>query len=120
MSFERMGRDKRFGCEPHRGFRASSVVYTKIKHWKFVRRIAFLAVVAVALGFGGSGALASSAEARVGVIKLDPSKTLVEFRLGGSIHDTHGKFQFKGGGHQTVPYPGQREGADCVRAAGWE
>src|SRR5260370_36540251 len=71
MSFERMGRDKRFGCETHRGFRASSVVYTKIKHWKFVRRIALLAV-ALAPVFAGSTAFASSAEARGGVYQVGP------------------------------------------------
>ena len=116
MSFERMGKDRRFGCETHRGFRASSVVYTKIKHWKFVRRIALLAV-ALAPVFAGSTAFASSAEARVGVIRLDPSKTLVEFRLGGSIHDTHGKFQFKGGSIRADPSTGNAEGTIIVDAA---
>ena len=45
--------------------------------------LAFVVVIAVAVAFAGLAAFASSAESRVGVIKLDPSKTLVEFRLGG-------------------------------------
>ena len=92
------------------------VVYTKITHSMFVRRIALLVVVAAALGFGGSGAVASSAS-RVGVIKLDSSKTLVEFRLGGSIHDTHGKFQLKDGSIRADPSTGKAEGTIIVDAA---
>jgi polyisoprenoid-binding protein YceI len=83
----------------------------------FVRRIALLVVVAAALGLGGSGAFASSVEARAGVIKLDPSKTLVEFRLGGSIHNTHGKFQLKGGSIRADPATGKAEGTIIVDAA---
>jgi polyisoprenoid-binding protein YceI len=101
--------DHRFGRETYRGFHASSVVHTKT--------FAILAVVALAAVFAGSGALASSTESRVGVINLDPTRTLVEFRLGGSIHDTHGKFQFKGGSIKAYPATGKAEGTIVVDAA---
>ena len=100
--------ERRSGCETHRGFHASSVVHTKI--------FAIVAVVALVAVFAGSGALASSPVARVGFIKLDPTRTLVEFRLGGSIHNTHGKFQFKGGSIKADPTTGKAEGTIIVDA----
>jgi polyisoprenoid-binding protein YceI len=107
MSFEKAKREeKRFGCETHRGLRASSVVHTKI--------IAIVTIIAVS---AGSGAFASSTEARVGFIKLDPSRTLVEFRLDGSIHDTHGKFKLRAGSIKADPGTGKAEGTIIVDAA---
>jgi polyisoprenoid-binding protein YceI len=83
----------------------------------FLPRIALLAVVALAPVFVGSGAFASAVEARVGIIKLDPSRTLVEFRLGGSIHNTHGKFVLKDGTIKAEPASGKAEGTIVVDAA---
>jgi polyisoprenoid-binding protein YceI len=39
----------------------------------------------------------SAAELRAGTIELDPSKTLIEFRLPGSLHTTHGTFNLEHG-----------------------
>ena len=39
----------------------------------------------------------SAAELRAGTIELDPSRTLIEFRLAGSLHTTHGKFKLEHG-----------------------
>lgn len=39
----------------------------------------------------------SAAELRAGTIELDPSKTLIEFRLPGSLHTTHGTFKLEHG-----------------------
>ncbi len=54
---------------------------------------------------------------RVGVIKLDPAKTLVEFRLGGSPHTTHGKFQLSTGIIKADSATGKAEGTIVVDAA---
>jgi polyisoprenoid-binding protein YceI len=78
---------------------------------------AFVAVIAVAVAFAGLAAFVSSAESRVGVIELDGSKTLVEFRLGGALHTTHGKFQFKGGIIKADSATGKAEGKIVVNAA---
>jgi polyisoprenoid-binding protein YceI len=53
----------------------------------------------------------------VGIIKLDPAKTLVEFRLGGSIHNTHGKFQLRAGIIKADSASGKAEGRIVVDAA---
>ena len=81
----------------------------------FVRRLVLVAVVAVALA--SPTAFASSAATRLGVIKLDPSKTLVEFRLGGSLHTTHGKFQLRTGIIKADSATGTAEGTIVVDAA---
>jgi polyisoprenoid-binding protein YceI len=53
----------------------------------------------------------------VGIIKLDPAKTLVEFRLGGSIHNTHGKFLLRAGIIKADSASGKAEGTIVVDAA---
>jgi hypothetical protein len=40
---------------------------------------------------------AASAELRSGTLELDPSKTLIEFRLPGALHTTHGTFKLERG-----------------------
>jgi polyisoprenoid-binding protein YceI len=82
-----------------------------------IRRIALKIVVALALSFASRAASASSAATRLGVIKLDPSKTLVEFRLGGSLHSTHGKFQLRTGMIKADSASGKAEGMIVVDAA---
>src|SRR5579864_6431123 len=81
-----------------------------------IRRIALAIVVAVALSFASRAASASSAGTR-GIIKLDPAKTLVEFRLGGSLHSTHGKFQLRIGIIKADSATGKAEGTIVVDAA---
>ncbi|HWN57947.1 MAG TPA: YceI family protein [Methylomirabilota bacterium] len=53
----------------------------------------------------------------MGVIKLDPAKTLVEFRLGGSLHTTHGKFLLRTGIIKADSASGKAEGTIVVDAA---
>lgn len=62
-------------------------------------------------------ALGYSAESRVGVLELDPSKTLVEFKLGGALHTTHGKFQLKRGTIKADETTGKAEGELVIDAA---
>src|SRR5208282_3983842 len=40
---------------------------------------------------------AAAAELRSGTLELDPSKTLIEFRLPGALHTTHGAFKLEHG-----------------------
>jgi polyisoprenoid-binding protein YceI len=40
---------------------------------------------------------AASGELRPGTLELDPSKTLIEFRLPGNLHTTHGTFKLERG-----------------------
>ena len=80
-----------------------------------VKRIALVTLIGVALA--SPSAFASSAAARLGVVKLDPSKTLVEFRLGGSLHSTHGKFQLRTGIIKADSASGKAEGMIVVDAA---
>ena len=82
-----------------------------------IRRIALAIVVALALSFAGRAASASSAGTRIGIIKLDPAKTLVEFKLGGSLHSTHGKFQLRTGIIKADSATGKAEGTIVVDAA---
>jgi polyisoprenoid-binding protein YceI len=82
-----------------------------------VRRIVIALVGAIALAFAGLTGFAFSAESREGVVTLDPSKTLVEFRLGGAFHTTHGQFQLKGGTIKADSATGRAEGTIVVDAA---
>ena len=82
-----------------------------------IRRIALTIVVALALSFASRAASASSAGTRIGIINLDPAKTLVEFRLGGSLHTTHGKFQLRTGIIKADSATGKAEGTIVVDAA---
>lgn len=63
------------------------------------------------------GGLAWSADSRVGVLELDPSKTLVEFTLAGSLHTTHGRFQLTRGTIKADEATGRAEGEIVVDAA---
>ena len=82
-----------------------------------IRRIALTIVVALALSFASRTASASSAGTRIGIINLDPAKTLVEFRLGGSLHSTYGKFQLRTGMIKADSASGKAEGMIVVDAA---
>jgi polyisoprenoid-binding protein YceI len=80
----------------------------------FVRRVVLIAVIALV---ASPAVFASSVASRLGVIELDPSKTLVEFRLGGSLHTTHGKFQLRTGTIKADSATGKAEGTIVVDAA---
>jgi polyisoprenoid-binding protein YceI len=68
------------------------------------------------------GALAASAQngaaldLRSGSLELNPSKTLVEFRLPGSLHTTHGTFKLERGTIIADPATGKAGGSVVVDA----
>jgi polyisoprenoid-binding protein YceI len=82
-----------------------------------VHGIVIAFAVAIAPTSACFAGFASSGQSRIGVLELDPSKTLVEFRLGGSLHTTHGKFQLNGGTIKANSATGKAEGAIVVDAA---
>src|SRR5258708_30247293 len=53
-----------------------------------------LAVVLVLLALAHH---AAAAQSQSGTLDLDPAKTLIEFRLPGALHATHGKFKLEHG-----------------------
>lgn len=59
---------------------------------------------------------AASAELRPGTLELDPSKTLIEFRLPGSLHTTHGTFKLERGTIIADPATGKAGGSIVVDA----
>ena len=69
------------------------------------------------------GALTASAQngaaldLRSGALELDPSKTLVEFRLPGSLHTTHGTFKLERGTIIADPATGKASGSIVVDAS---
>src|ERR1700693_2470560 len=76
-----------------------------------VHRVLRALVVLIALGPTPAGPAAfASSESHVGILQLDASKTLVEFRLGGALHTTHGKFQLKRGTIKADSSTGKAEG----------
>src|SRR5277367_1189343 len=54
-----------------------------------IRVVAFLSALAASAQNG------AALDLRSGALELDPSKTLVEFRLPGSLHTTHGTFKLE-------------------------
>ena len=72
--------------------------------------------IALALGVLIRG-LAYAAESRIGVLTLDPSKTLVEFKLSGALHTCHGQFKFKRGVIKADGATGKAEGEIVIDAA---
>jgi polyisoprenoid-binding protein YceI len=60
--------------------------------------------------------LSYARDSRVGVLTLDPSKTLVEFRLGGALHTCHGQFKLKRGSIEADEATGKSEGEIVVDA----
>jgi len=74
---------------------------------------AFIAVLALGVGCRG---LAFGTESRAGELTLDPSKTLVEFKLGGKLHTTHGNFQLTRGTIKADEGTGKAEGQIVIDA----
>lgn len=60
---------------------------------------------------------AGAAELRPGALELDPSKTLIEFRLPGDFHTTHGTFKLKRGTIEADPATGAASGSVVIDAA---
>ena len=59
---------------------------------------------------------AAAAELRSGTLELDPSKTLIEFRLPGALHTTHGTFKLERGIIKADPGTGEAGGSIIVDA----
>jgi polyisoprenoid-binding protein YceI len=59
---------------------------------------------------------AIAAESRSGTLELDPAKTLVEFRLPGALHATHGKFKLAHGTISADLTTGEASGSIVVDA----
>jgi polyisoprenoid-binding protein YceI len=79
---------------------------------------ALLAGLALAIAFViGYRVPAEATEARVGILELDPSKTMVEFKLEGSLHNTHGTFRLKRGTIKANEATGDTQGEIVIDAA---
>jgi len=59
---------------------------------------------------------AVAVEFRSGTLELDPSKTLIEFRLPGALHTTHGTFKLEHGIIKADPGTGEAGGSIIVDA----
>lgn len=73
-------------------------------------------VLAFALGLAFARH-AAAIDAPGGILVLDPSKTLIEFRLPGALHTTHGTFKLAHGVIKADPLTGKAEGEIEVDAA---
>jgi polyisoprenoid-binding protein YceI len=71
------------------------------------------AIVLVVLAFAHE---AAAVESRSGTLELDPAKTLVEFRLPGALHTTHGKFKLTRGTIRGDLATGEASGSIVVDA----
>lgn len=77
-------------------------------------RVAALAFAIILLRFAPP---AAALDARAGRLELDPSKTLIEFELPGSLHTTHGNFKLKHGVIDADPATGVASGLIVIDAA---
>jgi polyisoprenoid-binding protein YceI len=75
-----------------------------------IRVVAFLSALAASAQNG------AALDLRSGALELDPSKTLVEFRLPGSLHTTHGTFKLERGTIIGDPATGKAGGSIVVDA----
>ena len=73
---------------------------------------AFAYLLTIAVSVHG----AASAELRSGTLELDPSKTLIEFRLPGTLHTTHGTFKLERGSIIADPATGKAGGSIVIDA----
>src|SRR5277367_3148210 len=77
-----------------------------------IRSCAFAYLLTIAVLVHG----AASAELRSGTLELDPSKTLIEFRLPGTLHTTHGTFKLERGTIIADPATGKAGGSILIDA----
>lgn len=59
---------------------------------------------------------AAAAESRLGSLELDPTKTLIEFRLPGALHTTHGLFKLEHGVIKADLATGEASGSIVIDA----
>jgi polyisoprenoid-binding protein YceI len=71
----------------------------------------------VALALLAAVRVAAAAEPRAGTLELDPARTLIEFRLPGALHTTHGTFRLERGSIKADPRTGAASGVIDVDAA---
>src|SRR6266481_6030612 len=71
------------------------------------------AVVLVVISFAHH---AGAAQSQSGTLELDPAKTLIEFRLPGALHATHGKFKLAHGTIRADLATGEASGSIVVDA----
>src|ERR1700688_3643247 len=72
------------------------------------------AIILVILAFA---LRAFAAESVSGTLELDPAKTLIEFRLPGALHATHGKFKLAHGTIRADLAAGEASGSIVVDAS---
>ncbi len=77
-----------------------------------IRRCAFAYLLTIAVLVNG----AAAAGLQSGTLELDPSKTLIEFRLPGALHTTHGTFKLERGTIIADPATGKAGGSIVVDA----
>lgn len=103
------------------GVEDSKSRFEKIHRATGVRRQtnrALLTGLALVMAFMiGYGVPADATEARVGILELDPSKTMVEFKLEGSLHNTHGTFRLQHGTIKANGATGDTQGEIVIDAA---
>src|ERR1700722_13776837 len=75
-----------------------------------------LFVVAFVTALAASAQNGAALDLRSGALQLDPSKTVVEFRLPGSLHTTHGTFKLERGTIIADPATGKAGGSIVVDA----
>jgi polyisoprenoid-binding protein YceI len=75
-----------------------------------IRVVAFVSALAASAQNG------AALDLRSGALELDPSKTLVEFRLPGSLHTTHGTFKLERGTIIADPATGKAGGSIVIDA----
>ena len=73
-------------------------------------------VVALVSALAASAQNGAALDLRSGALELNPSKTLVEFRLPGSLHTTHGTFKLERGTIIADPATGKAGGSIVVDA----
>ncbi len=77
-----------------------------------IRSCAFAYLLTIAVLVHG----AAAAELRSGTLELDPSKTLIEFRLSGTLHTTDGTFKLERGSIIADPATGKAGGSIVIDA----
>ncbi len=77
-------------------------------------RVAALAAIVVSLALPPR---ATAREVGPGILKLDPAKTSIAFRLPGVLHTTHGTFKLLRGEIKADPATGDAEGSILVDAS---
>ena len=71
------------------------------------------AIILIVLAFAHQ---AVAAESLSGTLEIDPAKTLIEFRLPGALHATHGKFKLVHGTIKADLATGEASGSIVVDA----